>query len=401
MLEFDYQALNTEGQETAGRLAAESAALAIAELEQQGLAVQALRQVEVAQNVESAEEVLTPTTSRSDCEQALVEHVGQLLAQREVLAPALAAFAAEMPPGRPRRKLRKLATQMNEGATAEQIVDGVSLSVLLPLLSNDSLRGSHRSLDNLLAEAAYRNRTFTVQLRIFAYPLLVLVVALTILIFLGLVVVPTFTDIFDDFDLDLPPITQWVINFSNALRYHSLQLLLVILGAIAIVYSGIYLCKYWGLPGRLLGVLASGNSTQVTALAIFSRTLAEALGAGFSLSCALRMAGKCSNLRWLRREADALAATAQSEWCLPEAAAREAHLPATVAYALRAGPSGAPSLPLLREVAELYAERVRNRLDWSTGFIPQFTILLVGIVVGGVVLALYLPLVTLINGLTG
>ncbi|QEG34669.1 type IV pilin biogenesis protein [Bythopirellula goksoeyrii] len=400
MLEFEYQALNSEGQSTSGRIAAESAALAIAELEKQGLAVQALRQLETTESAITPDVVLPPAP-QDDCERVLRERVGQLIAQRDVLGPALLAFAAEMPAGRPRREIQKLATQLNEGVGAEEIVRGSDLSVLLPLLGDDAMQGSHRSLDNLLAESALRNRTRTVFLRTFSYPLIVLLVAGAVLIFLGAVVVPTFSDIYDDFDLQLPGLTKGSVLLSKELLFHPLRLL----AEIAILVGGAYLAfnalRYWGLPGRLLGDITSGNSSQVTSYEIFTRTLAESLSAGFSLSCALRLAGQSSNQRWLRKDSESLAVAAQDEWCLPETVVSETRLPATVAHALRAGPSGAPSLPLLREVAEMYAERVRNRLDWSTGFIPQFTILLVGLVVAGVVFALYLPLVTLIKGLTG
>ncbi len=398
MLEFDYRAFNTEGQATSGRIAAESAAAATAALAGQGLAVQSLRQVVV---IESAGNAVVTPVPQDECERVLQERVSQLLEQREVLAPALKAFAAEMPTGRPRRELRKLAVQFSDGASAEQIVSDTNLSVLLPLLGNDAMRGSHRSLENLLAESAQRNRTRTERVRILTYPLFVVLLASAVLIFLGLIVVPTFTDIFNDFDLELPRVTMVVVDFSNQLLFHPVRLLISVAGVIVIISLAFYLLKHWGFTGRWLGDFTSGSSNQVAALAVFARTLAEALGAGFSLSCALRMAGKSSNLRWLRREAETLAATAENEWCLPETTTQEARLPATVSYALRAGPSGAPSLPLLRELAELYAERVRDRLDWSTGFMSQLMILLIGIVVGIVVLALYLPLVTLINGLTG
>ncbi|TWU28057.1 type II secretion system F family protein [Bythopirellula polymerisocia] len=397
MLEYDYQALNAEGQSITGRIAAQSAALATAELEGQGLTVQSLQQVEIAEPVQA---IVTPV-SQDACDQVLIERLDQLIAQREMLVPALAAFAAELPAGRPRRELRKLASLLSDGASAEQIVRDSDLAILLPLVGDDVMRGTHRSLDNLLSESAQRNRTRTMRVRTLIYPMIVIATALVVLMFLAAAVVPSFSDIYDDFDLDLPELTVLLVKFSNELLNHPLRLLTVIVLVGAACYYTIRFLTSWGLPGRVFRLLTTGSSSQLSALSIFARTMAEALGAGFSLSCSLRMAGQCSNQQWVRIEADRLAASAENDWCLSESATSEARLPTTLSYALRAGPSGAPSLPLLREVAELYAERIRNRFDWSTGFMPQFMILLVGIVVFGVVMALYLPLVYLINGLTG
>ena len=56
---------------------------------------------------------------------------------------------------------------------------------------------------------------------------------------------------------------------------------------------------------------------------------------------------------------------------------------------------------LLKEVSGCYADRTRNRLSWTQGVVEPIAILFVGFVVGVVVLALFLPLIDLINNLAG
>jgi hypothetical protein len=111
----------------------------------------------------------------------------------------------------------------------------------------------------------------------------------------------------------------------------------------------------------------------------------------------LRLAGRASGRGWLNREATSLAQKTESSTEKPWSS----KLPPILLYALRAGPGGRPNLRLLQELAELYAERVRARFDWSSGFVPQVAILAVGFVVAVVVWAMISPLVTLVNGLTG
>jgi type II secretory pathway component PulF len=146
--------------------------------------------------------------------------------------------------------------------------------------------------------------------------------------------------------------------------------------------------------------LTSGNSRQLTVMATFVRRLAESLNTGLPLPTALRLAGQSSGKPWLLHETAALAHGLETDWPEHERPPWAASLPPSVVYALRAGPEGGPSVPLLQEMAEIYAERVRNRFDWSTGFLPHVTILAVGFAVAMVVLALFLPLISLINGLT-
>jgi type IV pilus assembly protein PilC len=147
----------------------------------------------------------------------------------------------------------------------------------------------------------------------------------------------------------------------------------------------------------LFGGLTKGSSRQVSGMASFVRRLAEALQAGFPLSAALRLVGRASGKGWLKRETQLLAEEVDSGSEQPW----PSKLPPTLLYALRAGFGATPNLVLLQELAELYAERVRTRYDWSTGFVPQIAILAVGLVVGIVVLAIFLPLAQLINGLSG
>ena len=134
-------------------------------------------------------------------------------------------------------------------------------------------------------------------------------------------------------------------------------------------------------------------------MASFTRRLAELIDADLPLASALRLAGRSSGSTALRYAAEELARHSEQEASqLPKAALR---LPAGVVSALEsAGATGKPNIRLLQELAEIYAERVRDRFDWSTGLLAPMSIALVGLVVGAVVVALLLPLVSLVSGLT-
>jgi protein transport protein HofC len=394
MPDFAYQALTQERVVKTDQIAAANAAEAVALLESQGLTVQMIRQIDLVKNDKSHGSSLV----REGDDEILRDRIAQVLEQRDTLAPALAAFAEEMPTGLPRRELKRLASRLSEGATAEQLSQSPKLTAAwIPLLSGGASLGSTNFLHDLFAESSRDSAMRTQRARILAYPLLVFGLAMVVLMLLCLIVVPTFSSIFDDFDMSLPGLSRLIVDFSNEIRFHPGWFVTLLLLFPPLCFFVLRLVISTGLPGLLFGGLAKGSSRQVSAMASFVRRLAELLQAGFPLPTSLRLAGRASGRGWLNREATSLAQKTESSTEKPWSS----KLPPILLYALRAGPGGRPNLRLLQELAELYAERVRARFDWSSGFVPQFAILAVGFVVAVVVWAMLSPLVTLVNGLTG
>jgi type IV pilus assembly protein PilC len=398
MPNFTYQALTQDEELRTGEIAAKSAAAALKELESQGLTVLLIRQVEgaVAETARPQPQVLRGTTG----EYLLRERVGELLEKRATLGSALTAFAEELPKGKTRRELTNLSRKIQSGASVDELTQPPALTnVWLPLIGSDSTIGTNH-LQDVLAEAErdYANRSYIA--RSMAYPAVVFLIALGTLMFLGMFVVPTFADIFDDFALELPGLTQFIVGFSDTLLRRPLEFFGTVAVVVLLAYGLMRFVRHWVLPSRWLGVFLDGNSQQVTEMASFVRHLAEALNAGLPLADALLVVGSNSKHRWLRWESlrlyDNLVSGVDSHTALKDSA-----LPATVNHALQAGPQGSPHVGLLQTIAESYFERVRNRFKWSTGFLPQLTIICIGGVVALVVMGLFIPLVQLINGLTG
>ncbi len=404
MPDFIFEAVTKDNEAEIGQIAAASAAAALAELESRGLTVRSLQQVEHEEAASDASPSLAVEPNGADVsdDQFLRERITAILEKRETLAPALTAFAEEMPLGRRRRELRGLAARLRNGVTVDELCQAKDRTTIwLPLMGGSSSLGTGRLLSDLFAESSRENAMRSQWTRLFAYPLFILVASIAVLVFLTAMVVPTFGDIFDDFEMDLPEMSILVVSLSNEVRFHSGRLLVITAGCVLTVYVALRLLRALKFPGRILGALTKGNSRQLTVMVSFVRRLAESLNTGLPLATALRFAGQSSASPSLRREAATLAQDMETRRADSEQPRCPAGLPPSVFYALHAGPNGEPSVRLLQEMSEIYAERVRNRFDWSTGFMPQIAILFVGLAVGFVVVALFIPLVELINGLTG
>jgi type II secretory pathway component PulF len=136
---------------------------------------------------------------------------------------------------------------------------------------------------------------------------------------------------------------------------------------------------------------------RATAIARFAQFTADLLEADLTPPNAVRLAGIAAGSPPLRRAAWRAARDLESGGDVARPANRNL-LTATVLHAL-AGPQHASRIRLLREICAAYAERARVRLSWTHGIIEPLAILAIGLIVGLTVLALFLPLVSLIQGL--
>jgi len=383
--------------------------------------------------------------------QVVQARIAASLDRRRQLAPALAAYAQELPASRSQRQLRRLAKQLRTAAPAEEIfASTIRQPTWLPLLmaagkppaegsqppaeglADDSREGPADSqgraaekglpavagsqkhanipplagqptdfLQPLLAETARSQQILGQQTRVLAYPLVVLLLALGILVFLCLWVVPAFGEIFSDFGLQLPKMTLLLLELSDLLRFHAGSLLLTALTILALAYLAIRLFTARGVLGYWFGFLTAGSSRDVASVALFTSRLADLLDADLALPCALRLASAGCRRGALQRAAQRLARYQERPSTdHPGPAIRG--LPATLTAALATrGPGKKPNPVLLRELAEMYAQWVHQRLDRSSGPAVPLAAWAAVLAVGFVVIALFVPLVGLIHGLTG
>jgi type II secretory pathway component PulF len=124
------------------------------------------------------------------------------------------------------------------------------------------------------------------------------------------------------------------------------------------------------------------------------------LEAGLDVPAALRISGHCTQSPRLQRAAWQVAREAERNEGLPLLKYTNP-LTQTVLYALRFPMPDASRIHLLREVGRNHALRAAKLLSWTQGVMEPLAICILGILVGFTVLSLVLPLVRLIQGLSG
>jgi type II secretory pathway component PulF len=399
MTHFRYQALDASGQLVAGQIQAENASQAIAQLETSGLVVQSIASAAADLALGNAPYLEGTTAAGSGGEQPAVRAlVERALAQGKSLAPALRAYAQELPNSRQRRQMLDVARVLLGGNVDEAIVAfQAQPECWIPLVSSAATPNPARGLREFLAEFQFIAALRRHHSQAILYPLLIACVTAGVFVALSFAVIPTFQEIFADFGLSLPKLTLGVLAISNWITSGQFLITAAVLIAVIVVLKTIVRV----LPASIRdwftdhGGLPWGRSMAV---ARFSRFLADLLEAGLGIPAALRTAGLASNKARLQRAAARLADALHSSKAVPPP--DEPYLTTTVLYALRSDMPAASRVRLLREISDCHAERRGALLSWTRGLAAPIAIAVIGIFVGIMVLALFLPMVNLINSLS-
>lgn len=226
------------------------------------------------------------------------------------------------------------------------------------------------------------------------YPLLLLLTGLGVSAVLLLEVIPRFESLFAGFDAALPAFTQWVIGLSTGLGRHG-PLLLITLFVVALGMRQLYRqhaparlwisCQVLRLPvfGRLLGQAA---------LARFARSLATAYAAGVPLLDGLGTVARACGGELHERAILRLRQGMANGQGLHQAMAAEPLFPPLLVQLTAIGESSGTLDQMLEKAASLYEEQVSQALDQLTSLLEPAIVLVLGLLVGGLVVAMYLPI---------
>ncbi len=225
------------------------------------------------------------------------------------------------------------------------------------------------------------------------YPLLMVVVASTILVFLLAYVVPQVTRIFSETGQKLPLTTRLLIGLSSFLADYWWMFLIVgacsVLGGARLLrtpqgrewYDWLLLRLPWG--GRLL---------QRVSVARMARTLSTLLASGVPLLSALSIVTQLVSNTQLRRALEEARASVQEGESLAAPLKRSGLFPALLIQMIAVGERSGELEGLLAHAAEAYDEEVATALSRLTSLLEPLTILVMGGVVLFIVLAILLPI---------
>lgn len=262
----------------------------------------------------------------------------------------------------------------------------------------------------LLAEILARLATYlenTARLRkkvksALMYPVAVTVVAIGITTFLLVKVVPVFASIFTDFGGKLPTPTQYLINVSNFMKNN---FILIFVALAAGIGGWIYYVKtpagraFWDAKRIKLPIF--GQIAHKICLARFTRTMASLVRSGVPILEVLTIVQNTVGNVVMENALKTAAVDIERGEGISAALSKHPVFPILIIRMLSAGEQTGKIDSMLERVADFLDEEIETTLDGLTSLIEPILIVFLGVVVGGIVVCMFLPIFKLSDLVSG
>ena len=234
------------------------------------------------------------------------------------------------------------------------------------------------------------------------YPAILISLALILVTIIVLKVVPAFADFYGTFGAQLPLSTRVIVATSEFLRS---QFLLVGGGVIAGVIAFVAWVRQPGQQARfdhlLLGLPMLGNVAKKFATSQMARTLATLLGGGLPLVNALDIAAKSVGNQYMARQLDIVSLRVREGESFAAALEARHVFPDVAVKMAEVGESTGALQDMLNTVADFYDEEIATTMDRFVTLVEPALLVVMGLVIAGLLLALYMPLFQLSSVLAG
>ena len=425
MPRFNYIALDTRGQEATGLVEAPSSNAAISQLRQAGYFPTSV--IEEAISSADGKEARQRAAKMAGVTKPRAKKGIVLFQRKKVKSKVLMIFTRQLATlidsGLPLlRSLNVLAKQERDkvlkrtiNKVADSVQSGSTFSdalALHPRIFNDlyvnmvkagEVGGVLELVLNRLSE--FQEKAAKIKNKVVAamvYPGIVMTMAVGILGFLLVFIVPKFETIFHDLlgDKPLPPVTRFVIGASDFLKNHGL----IVLG---IVIAAITLYKFLGRTrgGRFvidsfkLRMPLFGNLNRKTAISRFARTLGTLVTSGVPILQALNITRETAGNSSIARAISQVHDSVKEGESIVQPLEASRVFPPMVISMVDVGEETGKLPEMLLKIADVYDDEVDNAVAAITSMLEPIMIVFLALIVGTIVLALFTPLISIITGL--
>ena len=230
------------------------------------------------------------------------------------------------------------------------------------------------------------------------YPLTIVSVAAIVVIFMLTFVIPTFASMFKNLGADLPLPTKIVLWLSNFVQSY----ILLILAALA---AGIYaLRRYYKteagqmmIDALLLRLPVFGVLIRKVAVARFTRTLGTLISSGVPILEGLRITARTAGNKVVEKAVLTTRAVVTAGGTITEPLKTSTVFPPMVIQMINVGEQTGALDAMLAKIADFYDDEVDTAVGALTALLEPLMIVFLGVVIGGLVVAMYLPIFRLVT----
>ncbi len=389
---YVYEGTDKRGNRTNGEITSDNTALAKAELRKQGISTS---------KIKKKPQPLFGSGSQKITPMDIAVFVRQLATMMKAGVPLVQSFEI-VADGLEKASMQKLVMEIkadveagNNLATSLTNYPQYFDDLFCSLVASGEQSGALESM--LDRVATYKEKSEALKSKIkkaMKYPIAVVTIAFIVTVILLIKVVPTFQELFEGFGADLPAFTQFVIGISEWMQQYWWILILAIVGTIiGFKQAKLRSSAFCELLDRFaLKAPVIGNIVFQATVARYARTLSTTFAAGVPLVEALdSVAGATGNIVYKRAVAS-IKEDVSSGQQLQFAMKSTGVFPPMAIQMVSIGEESGALDNMLDKVANYYEEEVDNAVDGITSLMEPMIMAVLGVVVGGLITAMYLPI---------
>jgi type IV pilus assembly protein PilC len=328
-------------------------------------------------------------------------------------------FSTMIDAGLPLVQCLNILAEQSESKTLRSVTGQVARHVEAGSTLADALRRHPRTFDDLFTNlvevgeaggildvvlqrlAAYIEKAAALKRKVKAamvYPCAIIGVALLVVIFMLTFVIPTFAQMFKDLGADLPLPTKVVMLLSDFVRSY---ILLIIAGLIGCVMA---LRSYYRtengratIDALMLKLPVFGTLVRKVAVARFTRTLGTLVQSGVPILDGLRITARTAGNKVVEKAVLQCRAAVTEGKTLADPLRTSGVFPPMVTQMISVGEQTGALDAMLSKIADFYDDEVDTAVSTLTSLLEPIMIVFLGVVVGGLVVAMYLPIFKLVT----
>ncbi len=406
MPSYEYQVKDKTGKDIQGVLEAEDTTELVRQLKSQGYLVVRIQEVKKAASILTVERTPVKKTGgkggsvKLDDLVVFARQMATLVAAGIPLVQSLDILADQVDKQKFRLVLKRMHVDVQSGKSFSEAMQ-LHLKVFSMLFIHMVRAGEMSGrLEEILDRVAhYFEKSSALQKKVKAalmYPTAVSAMAFGITFFMLAFIIPKFATIFDGLGAKLPAPTLLLISVSRYLSVHWWWILSLLGGGI-FLFTRIIRMPWGRLAWDSLTLRMPIFGTIILKVAVskFARTLSTLVRSGVSILAALEIVSKTSgNARIEKIIVDLMASVTRGE-TIAGPLEKSGIFPSMVVRMIAIGEETGELEEMLNKIADFYDAQVDTAVSGLTSLIEPLIIAFLGIVIGGIVIALFLPILTL------
>lgn len=390
---FTWQGVNRKGKKVSGELSAGSQIELKAQLRKQGITPGRVKKKPKALFGLGGDKKITPADIA-----VVTRQIATMLGAGVPLVQTIEMIGKGSSNGNMQKLLADIGNKLSSGIPLSECLREHPRyfdDLYCDLVQSGEQSGSLETIYDRIA--TYKEKAEALKAKIkkaMTYPISVLIIAAIVTSVLLIFVVPVFQEIFASFGAELPAFTLLVIAISEMMQAYWYIVL-------AAIFTGIYFFKKAHLNSqkfrdsvdrKILKIPVFGDILEKAAVARYARTLSTTFAAGVPLIDALESAAGASGNAVFRDAILEIRAEVSSGMQMNLAMRNCSIFPEMVISMVAIGEESGALDDMLAKVATVYEMEVDNAVDNLTALIEPMIMAVLGVVIGGLIIAMYLPI---------